>query len=62
MFITLVSLWLIRIPIAYFLSKEIGETGIWWAIPIAWAVGMIGSAVYYFSGKWKNKGVVKNKV
>jgi len=62
MFITLISLWLIRIPIAYFLSKEIGETGIWWAIPIAWAVGMIGSSGYYFSGKWKNKGVVKNKM
>lgn len=62
MFITLVSLWLVRIPIAYFLSKEIGEIGIWWAIPIAWAIGMIGTSVYYYSGKWKNKGVVKPNI
>lgn len=41
MFITLLSLWLIRIPIAVFLSKYIGEHGVWWAIPIAWCTGMI---------------------
>ncbi len=59
MFITLISLWIIRIPIAYFLSDHIGESGIWWAIPIAWFVGMIGSYIYYLTGKWKNKGVAK---
>lgn len=55
MFITLLSLWIVRIPVAYLLSGEIGYTGIWWAIPIGWAVGMSGSLVYYFSGKWKKK-------
>lgn len=61
MFITLISLWFIRIPIAYFLSDHIGESGIWWAIPIAWFVGMVGSYIYYLTGKWKNKGVVKTQ-
>lgn len=58
MFITVLSLWLIRIPVAAVLSKYMGEKGIWWAIPIAWFVGMLGSLLYYFSGKWKTKGVV----
>lgn len=58
MFITLFSLWLIRIPVAYFLSQHIGVTGIWWAIPIAWAIGMTFSFIYYLSGKWRHKTVI----
>lgn len=61
MFITLFSLWIIRIPIAAVLSKYIGVDGIWWAIPIAWFMGMILSFLYYRSGKWKNKGVIKTQ-
>lgn len=61
MFITLFSLWLIRIPVAYFLSDKIGETGIWWAVPIAWFAGTVVSYIYYLSGQWKTKGVVKPK-
>lgn len=60
MFITLLSLWIIRIPFAYFLSGRIGEVGIWWAVPIAWGVGTVCSYVYYKTGKWKEKGVVKH--
>ncbi|HPF92455.1 MAG TPA: MATE family efflux transporter [Tenuifilaceae bacterium] len=59
MFITLFSLWLVRIPLAVFLSKHFGERGIWWAIPIAWFFGALGAFVYFRTGKWKNKGVVK---
>jgi len=59
MFITLFSLWIIRIPLASILSSRVGEVGIWWAIPIAWFLGMTGSYFYYKMGKWKTKGVVK---
>lgn len=62
MFITLFSLWVIRVPLAYILSARIGVTGIWWAIPIAWFLGAILSYIYYLSGNWKNKGVVKPKL
>jgi putative MATE family efflux protein len=61
MFITLFSLWIIRIPGAYFLSAEIGETGIWWSIPIGWSMGALLSYLYYLTGKWKSKSVVPNK-
>jgi putative MATE family efflux protein len=58
MFITFVSLWLIRIPLAYFFSKEIGITGIWWAISISLSFGLIASTIYYLTGRWKNKTIV----
>ncbi|WP_282037136.1 MATE family efflux transporter [Saccharicrinis aurantiacus] len=61
MFISLLSLWLIRIPLALFFSEKIGVAGIWWAIPAGWCTGMLGSLIYYLSGKWKNKGVIKYK-
>jgi putative MATE family efflux protein len=59
MFMTLISLWIIRIPVSYWLSLSIGSVGIWWGIPIAWSVGATIAFTYYFSGKWKNKAVVK---
>ncbi|MBE3086733.1 MAG: MATE family efflux transporter [Bacteroidetes bacterium] len=59
MFFSLLSLWIIRIPMAWFLSGKIGATGIWWAIPAGWAIGMVLSYFYYKSGRWKKKTVVK---
>ena len=57
MCVTFVSLWLFRVPAAVFLSRIFGETGIWWAIPLGWGAGLAGSAIYFCSGRWKNKGV-----
>jgi Na+-driven multidrug efflux pump len=57
MFISLFSLWIVRIPLAVFLSKHFGVTGIWWSIPIGWTMGLTGSYIYYLTGKWKTKGV-----
>ncbi len=60
MFITLLSLWVLRIPFSYFLSQEMGATGIWWGIPIAWTFGLIATFSYYKTGRWKRKAVVKH--
>lgn len=75
MFITLFSLWIVRIPAAIYLSQEsinflgltikgagLGAEGIWWSIPAGWGIGMVLSIIYYRTGRWKNKGVVKAKV
>ena len=61
MFISLLSLWVIRIPVAYFLSKNtsLGVLGIWWSIPIGWFSGMVLYYWYYRLGKWKTRAVVK---
>lgn len=61
MFITLFALWFIRIPVAFALSREFGETGIWWSIPAGWTVGLILTLIYYRMGRWKSK-VVVNRV
>ena len=75
MFLTLFSLWIIRIPTAIYLSQEtielfglnlkgagMGEAGIWWSIPCGWGFGMILSFIYYRTGRWKTKTVVKVKL
>jgi Na+-driven multidrug efflux pump len=61
MFISLFSLWIIRIPVAWWLAKnpEIGVYGIWWSIPIGWLSGVILYYSYYRMGYWKKKSVVK---
>ena len=61
MFMTLFSLWVVRIPLAFILSASMGETGIWWAIPIGWCSGMVLSYLYYMTGRWKTKGVITQK-
>ncbi|MGE5559172.1 MAG: MATE family efflux transporter [Bacillota bacterium] len=57
MFITMLSLWLIRIPVSAFLSAKMGPSGIWWGIPIGWIAGFIMSTLYYLKGNWKKKTI-----
>ena len=58
MIITIISLWLIRVPASYFLSNLFGEVGIWWALPLTWAIGLALSYSYYKTGRWKKKTVI----
>lgn len=60
MFITLFSLWLIRIPLAIYFSGKIGVTGIWWSIPVGWSFGALLSFLYYKTGRWKRKAIIEN--
>ncbi|GMT46230.1 MAG: MATE family efflux transporter [bacterium] len=59
MFISIISLWFVRIPVSWFLSLKYGAIGIWWGIPVAWFVGLTLAFTYYKTGRWKAKGVVK---
>jgi putative MATE family efflux protein len=59
MVITFFALWIVRIPAGYYLSDRMGIAGIWWAIPIAWIVGLGLSYLYYLSGRWKKKALIK---
>jgi len=60
MITTILSLWVIRLPGAYLLSGEIGYTGIWWAIPLGWVMGLLMAYGYYLTGSWKKKVVVSS--
>ncbi|HUX95407.1 MAG TPA: MATE family efflux transporter [Bacteroidales bacterium] len=59
MMFSILSLWLIRIPFAWYFSGKIGVSGIWWSIPSGWTVGFALSYFYYKTGRWKTKTVVK---
>lgn len=59
MIITIITLWLFRIPASYFLSLKIGVVGIWWGIPVAWIVGAFIAYFYYRTGRWKKRIVIK---
>lgn len=52
--ISLVSLWVTRVPLAIYLSHRLHRIeGIWYAIVISIAVSMLISLGCYFSGLWK---------
>lgn len=58
MLMTVLSIWIIRIPLAFCLSSVRGTSGIWWAIVIGFLVGMTGTVLYYFFGSWQ-KGLFR---
>ncbi|HNY01528.1 MAG TPA: MATE family efflux transporter [Bacteroidales bacterium] len=64
MFISLFSLWIIRIPVAWFLSHRtgLGLSGVWWAIPLGWMSGVVFYYAYYRTGNWKKKSVLRSQV
>lgn len=60
MILTILSMWLIRIPVAKVLVAHIGVDGIWWSFVIGWLAGLILSVIYYCTGIWKKFKLVKN--
>lgn len=61
MIATLLALWLVRIPFALLFTGPLrmGSDGIWWSIPAGWVVGLAFTSVYYRTGRWKLKAVVR---
>lgn len=48
----------VRVAVAYLLAFYIGESAIWWSIPIGWTVGSVFSFLRVKSGKWKDKKLI----
>lgn len=59
MVITVISLWLVRIPLAKLLSGTMGIYGVWLAIAFSPVIGLTLTWIYYATGRWKNKVVTK---
>jgi putative MATE family efflux protein len=55
MLFTLVSLWMVRVPLAWYLSQHtaLGAKGIWLAMAAGFCVTGCVSFLYYLSGRWK---------
>lgn len=61
--ISLVSVWIVRVALAEYLSRRTGsEVGIWYAMAISYSVAMVLSLAYYFSGRWKRMIIHKPPV
>lgn len=59
--ISVLSLWLVRVPLARLLSATLGmgPRGVWIAMALSPAVGAIASTAYYSTGQWKSKVLVR---
>lgn len=57
---TFVSLWIARIPAAYWFASVWGKDTIYYSYAVGWLLGLVISYVYYKSGRWKNKGIISD--
>lgn len=57
MMISILSLWVVRFPLAYILSyhTSLGYEGIWWAFPISNVIAGAVAFIFYKSGYWKKR-------
>lgn len=62
MVLAIVSLWVLRFPIAYVLGKHtsLGATGIWWAFPIANVIAAIIAVAWFWQGSWMVGSLVED--
>jgi putative MATE family efflux protein len=52
--ISLVSLWIVRVPVAFWLSRRMDSVdGVWYAMSLSFAISMLASLGYYVSGRWR---------
>lgn len=62
MVVSIVRLWGIRLPLAFYLAFVVGwhSTGVWFAMAISNMLSAGVGAIYYFKGDWKKK-IIKTK-
>jgi Na+-driven multidrug efflux pump len=62
MLISIFSLWGIRLPLAFYLSKHtsLGSKGIWIAMVISVNITLILSFIYFVKGRWR-RSIVEQK-
>lgn len=55
MLISILSLWIIRFPLAFLLSHKtsLGYEGIWWSFPISNLLAALAAFIYFKMGYWK---------
>jgi putative MATE family efflux protein len=59
MIVSLAAVWFIQLPLAFYLSKStiLGIYGIRWAMVTSTVIAAIAYALYFISGRWKNKKI-----
>ncbi|MDQ5957155.1 MAG: hypothetical protein QG614_130 [Patescibacteria group bacterium] len=59
--LTLISQWIIQLPLSFILSKIYGIEGLWFSFPISWILSYILTLYYYRKGNWKNKNLIHSQ-
>ncbi len=61
MILSIISLWVLRFPLAYVLSKHtsLAEVGLWLAFPIANVIAAVITIIWFMKGSWKNKKITE---
>jgi Na+-driven multidrug efflux pump len=62
MLVTLMALWVVRVPAATLLSRRLGTDGIWLATPVGWGVGMTLLLGWYAGGRWKRQALAMGTI
>lgn len=55
MLISIISLWLVRLPLSYLLSMFRGTEGIWLGAPLSWLLGVLCLLIYYKKSRWHKR-------
>jgi len=42
----------VKVSMSIILSRAFGYIGVWYAMPLAWAIGLIPSAIRFYTGGW----------
>jgi putative MATE family efflux protein len=58
LFVTLTSLWLVRVPSAYLLVHWFGRDFLFFSYGAGWLVGLVAILPYYLRGNWKKAALV----
>lgn len=64
MLLTFLSLWVVRVPVAAYLSSlpQLGVAGVWIALALSPYMGFVLHYVVFRFGRWREKAVVKNQL
>ncbi len=59
MILSIVSLWILRLPLIYIFSNytSLAEIGIWLAFPLANIVAAIVAIIWFYKGDWRHKKI-----
>lgn len=56
MLVSVLSMFLGRVPVAYLLSSHLGANGIHWSLSVCWTLEAVVMGLYYCFGNWNKKG------
>lgn len=55
-----IALWVVRVPVAYWMAEHWGAENLFFSYIVGWSVGILISGIYYLSGKWTSKQMLRS--